>query len=112
MKYLANVSYIEFTSNDNTFLYVENDSKNRPYKIKSHIMSTMFEEDKVLFEESDQQVYIETNPTKDNKYIVINSLSKDDSKISLLSLEEGNLTPTTIFEREKGVKYFVEHCEV
>ena len=75
-------------------------------------MSNNFDKDTVLFEENDPQIYIETNPTKDNKYIIINSLSKHDSKISLLNLTDKSLTPTTIFERVTGVKYFVEHCEV
>jgi protease II len=78
----------------------------------SHIISTNYIEDKTLMEEKDPQIYIETNPTKDNKFIVINSLSKNDSQISLIDLSQVDLTPTVIFQREKGVKYFVEHCEV
>lgn len=109
---LCNVSSIEFTQFDNMFLYVQNDSLNRPFKIKSHIISTNYNEDKTLLEETDPQIYIETNPTKDNKYIIVNSMSKNDSQISLINLSEADLTPTIIFKREKGVKYFVEHCEV
>ena len=78
----------------------------------SHIMSSNYDEDKIIIEETDPQVYIETNPTKDNKYIIINSMSKNDSQISLLDLSNHDLTPISIFKREVGVKYFVEHCEV
>jgi protease II len=85
---------------------------NRPFQIKSHVYMSNYEEDKVIFEENDPQNYIETNPTKDNKYIVVNSHSKTDSMISLISLKDQDFKPVEVFRREKGIKYFVEHCEV
>jgi protease II len=109
-----NVASIEFSNNDNIVLYVQNDNRNRPYKIVSHIVNDKhFSNDKIIYEESDLNVYIETNPTKDHKYIVINALTKDDSKISIIDLNtSSDLTINTLFERKSGVKYFIEHSHV
>jgi oligopeptidase B len=103
-----NVSNIEFTHDDKV-IYVENNKLNRPYRIKLHKLGDNFKSDRLIYEEKDDNVYIETNTTKDHKYILINSLTKHDSKVSLIDLKDRNYKPITLFERQDGVKYFIEH---
>jgi len=105
-----NISSIEFPLNDDYIIYVENNELNRPCKIKVHQFNSNTKNDRVIFEENNSQVYIETTPTKDHSYLIINSLTKDDSKISLLSLNsEDNFKVSTLFKRQKNVKHFIEH---
>ena len=115
-KVFKNTSTIEFTNNPNIFIYLVSDEKNRPYKILQHTVGSD-KDDIVLFEEKQEHIFLETNPTKDNNYLVINSLTKDDSEIFLinLSLNENDHLQTQIqslLKRQKDVKYFIEHFNV
>ncbi len=70
---------IEFTHNLNVFLYLVNNENNRPYKIMQQEVGK--ENDIVMNEEKMEIIFLETNPTKDNSFLVINSLTKDDSEM-------------------------------
>jgi protease II len=106
----VNVASIEFINNSE-IVYVKYNKLNRPYCIMKHTIGESFTNDTIIYQEDDNSVYIETSPTKDNKYLVINSLTKNDSSIKLLDLK-GDLTPISLFERKEGIKYFVEHSNV
>ena len=40
----------------------------------------------VIYEEKQEHIFLETNPTKDNEFLIINSLSKDDSEILIMNM--------------------------
>jgi len=130
-----NVNCIEFTKYDNYFIVIENDEKNRPSKIKgiylrndsleknnneqnkgSRIENILninsFENEVLLLEEKNHNVFLETAPSKDNKFLIINSLTKNDSAIYTLSLDEFESKPIEILKRSKGIKYFTDHANV
>jgi protease II len=107
----VNVSFIEFTNNEE-ILYVKNNKLNRPYCLMKHRLGDNFTNDTCIHQEDNDSVYIETNPTKDNKYLIINSLTKNDSSIMLIDLSMKELIPIPLFERKEGVKYFIDHSNV
>lgn len=124
-----NVNCIEFTKYDNYYIVVENDDKNRPAKIKGVYLSSEkineekanfndsnsksnFENEVLLLEEKDHNIFLETSPSKDNKFLIINSLTKNDSAIYTLSLDELEARPIEILKRSKGIKYFTDHANV
>jgi len=125
-----NVNCIEFTKYENYYIIVENDDKNRPAKIKGiylslvnineekgkydndHNYQSNFENEVLLLEEKDQNIFLETSPSKDNKFLIINSLTKNDSAIYTLNLDELEARPIEILKRSKGIKYFTDHANV
>jgi len=124
-KQFKNVSSIEFTNNPNVLLYLLNDDMNRPYKLLQHTVGSD-KDDTVIFEEKNDHMFLESTPTKDNSFLIINSLTKDDSEIYLINLksniannidnnnDNNEFKPIiqTLFERKAGVKYFIEHFNV
>jgi protease II len=111
-KRFDNVSSIEFSLDENSIYYVENNYLNRPCKIYHHFLEwskNNLNQDKLIFEEKRDDIYIETSPTKDNKYLIINSLTKDDSQISILDLHDNNRV-IELFKRKQGIKHFIEHA--
>lgn len=131
-----NVNCIEFTKYDNYFIVVENDEKNRPSKIKGIYLSNSTinsnnnnnqkdnskskdindknsnTSEVLLLEEKNHNIFLETAPSKDNKFLIINSLTKNDSAIYTLSLDELETKPIEILKRSKGIKYFTDHANV
>lgn len=117
-----NVNCVEFTKFDNYYVVIENNDINRPSKIKGVYLSNInnnkdnstknFENEVLLLEEKDENIFLETAPSKDNKFLIINSLTKNDSAIYTLSLNELEAKPIEILKRNKGIKYFTDHANV
>ncbi len=117
------VNCIEFTKFDNYYIVLENDEKNRPSKIKGVYIGKIddiqdisikkiIKNEILLFEEKDDNVFLETAPSKDNKFLIINSLTKNDSAIYTLSFNELEAKPIELLKRSKGIKYFTDHANV
>lgn len=125
-----NVNCIEFTKFDNYYIVIENDEKNRPAKIKGIYLNNEYKvnnekgvdsdnlnksnlhNEVLLLEEKDHNIFLETAPSKDNKFLIINSLTKNDSAIYTLKLDELEQKPIEILKRSSGIKYFTDHANV
>ena len=79
---LEGVSQIEFGSDNETIYYVKTNEMNRPCKVKHLNLKTMKEQ--TVFVDVNPTHYIDINVTKDKKYLVINSNTKEDSEIWLI----------------------------
>ena len=110
-----NVNCIEFTKFENYFVILQNDMKNRPCLLKGVYLSENKEienQEIILFEEINDNIFLETSPSKDNKFLIINSMTKNDTSIYTLNLSELETKPKQILERSKGLKYFTDHANV
>ena len=120
-----NVNCVEFTTFDNYYIIIENDDKNRPSKIKGvylncsnaekgteKIENKKIKNEILLLEEKDHNIFLETAPSKDNKFLIINSMTKNDTAIFTLNLNELEAMPIEILKRSKGIKYFTDHANV
>lgn len=116
-----NVNCIEFTKFENYYIIIENDTKNRPSKIKGVYSNNSKEDSKkseikkgnkevILFEEKDDKIFLETAPSKDNKFLLINSMTKNDTAIFTLDLTKLEAKPVEILKRNIGIKYFTDHA--
>ena len=104
--FLINVSSIEFTALNDSYLVIRNDKTNRPFQICLYTKG----EEKVIFEEKDNERYLESSITKDGKYIVINSTCKEHSIVYLID----KLKPDKVmrFLNEPEGLNFIEHSQV
>ena len=85
---LPNISQIEFSGGSNPkFLYfTECDvESNRPSKVKRLCLETL--EQTSVFIDNDPTHYIDIGVTKDQKFLVISSNTKEDSEIWVLPRE-------------------------
>ncbi len=95
---------------DDTFIYVKKDvSSLRDYQIFRHILGTSQEEDVLLFEETDDTFYVEISLSKSREYIFVNSMSTLTDEVQFLDLKNPDGELQMIQNREKDVKYSVDH---
>lgn len=65
-----------------------------------------------MFVDPDPTHYIDIGLTKDNKFVIINSNTKEDSEVWVLSKQEGEaaaVAPTLLVPRTKNVKAHIDH---
>ena len=88
---------------DRIVYYTENDSTNRPCKVKRLDLNTG--EETCLFVDDDPTHYLDIGITKDKKYIVINSNTKEDSEVWVTERSSNleNPLPKKIVSRVKDV---------
>ena len=104
----SDISEIELGKNNSTAIYVEVDIKlNRPYKVISFDLES--KKETVLFSESDPSRYVNLQITKDGKYLLINSATKEDNEIWMVPMEGKDFDTKLLFERDNGVRAHIDH---
>ncbi|KAI4325505.1 hypothetical protein MLD38_030896 [Melastoma candidum] len=102
------VSGLAWVKGGKALLYVVTDHKKRPFRLYlSTIGST--EEDVLLLEESDENVYLNIRHTKDYQYVTINTFSPESSKVILINAADPLTGLTPIWEGEGQCHCIVEH---
>ena len=114
---LPRVGQIEFSGGENPKFayYTESDEYNRPCKVKRLCLETM--ESTSIFIDDDPTHYVDIGVTKDKKYLIISSNTKEDSEIWVLPREsidetqtgENAFSPAKIVHREKDVRVHIDH---
>ena len=105
---------------DSTLFYLKMDEEHRPYKLFMHILGTPQEEDICLFTEEDGKFWMQASKSADDKFLILNTESKETSEIYVLSLDNlkggkahlhaaNNLI--CIQKRQFGIRYNIEHHE-
>ena len=79
---------------------------NRPFKVKKMNIKTL--EESIIFEDKDQTHYIDIGLTKDGRYLIINSNTKEDSEVWSLDRDNPN-QPINLIPRRKNVRSHVDH---
>lgn len=106
---LEGISQMEFGRGRDTLFFVETDAMNRPYKVKKLNLQTM--EDSTVFIDNDQTHYVDIGITKDGRYLVINSNTKEDSEVWVLDRDSqlAEAAPTKLIPRRTNVRAHIDH---
>ena len=115
---LPSVGQIEFGGGENpkVLYFTESDSEsNRPSKVKRLCLET--KQQTTIFVDDDPTHYIDIGVTKDYKFLVIASNTKEDSEIWVQpregshpdGQEDNALTPVKIVPRKKDVRAHIDH---
>ena len=104
---LENISQIEFGRGSDTIYYVETDAMNRPYKVKKMNIKTM--EENSVFVDTDPTHYVDIGITKDGKFLIINSNTKEDSEVWVVDRDQPQVTPTKLIPRRQNVRAHIDH---
>lgn len=95
---LEGVSQIEFGRGHDTIFYVETDQMNRPYKVKK--LNIVTNQESTVFVDPDQTHYVDIGVTKDGRYLVINSNTKEDSEVWVVNRDQPDvIIPTKLIPR-------------
>jgi oligopeptidase B len=105
---LENVGDIVFGAEHIVF-YTESDAYNRPYKVVKLNLDSG--ESECIFTDDDPTHYLDIAVTKDKKYVIIASNTKEDSEVWVMerSANTNEVTPKKLFAREKNVSFNADH---
>lgn len=74
------VSNLAWAKDGQALLYVVTDNNKRPYRIYCSMIGST-DEDVLLLEESDENVYVNIRHTKDFRFVTVNTFSTTSSKL-------------------------------
>ncbi|KAI9251219.1 prolyl oligopeptidase [Sporodiniella umbellata] len=101
-------------ANNKTVYYTVPNSQLRPYQVYAHQIGTDQSQDVLVYEESDDTVFVDITSTKDHKYVTINANSLSSSEVRVIDamhdFNEKRLPNIKLIKpREAGVEYYVDH---
>ncbi|CDH53354.1 oligopeptidase b [Lichtheimia corymbifera JMRC:FSU:9682] len=101
-------------ANNETVYYTVPNEQLRPYRVYAHRIGTAQEDDVLVYEETDDTVFVDITSTKDMKYVTINSNSLSSSEIRVVDATHDYATSTQphiqlVQPREKDIEYYVDH---
>lgn len=107
---LENVGALEFCLDGESVYYTCTDANNRPYKVKKRNISTG--EEQVMFIDDNPTHYVDIGLSKDAKFVIISSGTKEDSEIWVIKnseIQEEFVSPILLIPRKADVRIHIEH---
>jgi oligopeptidase B len=92
-----------------TLYYTLNDPTVRSYKVMKHTAGTDPATDKEIFIEKDSTFSVSVNTSNDNRFVFINSSSKNSNDVRYIDSQNPAAGPVLIQSRLKDVLYFPEY---
>lgn len=106
---ITGITNAEWAPDGKSFFYTEPDRLKRPSKIYRHTIGTPRSQDTLIFEEADDQFFLDIARTKDRRYMTINSNSKTTSELHVLDPNSPNAKPQLVMTRNPGTEFFLDH---
>lgn len=113
---LKDVWSVEWAGPSNRLLYTRTDDRRRPALLFEHRPLTPQQSDRVVFEESDHEFFLDVSRTKDDQFVTINSNSKECSEVRVVPSD--GVVPAAVLLHPRpgqgtatGFQYYVEHAE-
>ncbi|GGY46687.1 S9 family peptidase [Parvularcula lutaonensis] len=99
-------------SKDNKgFFYVERDDNQRPKRVKYHRLGDNPQDDRLVYEEDDDGMFLSIGETSSDKFLTITVSNGTTSEDHVIPLDQPDAEPRVIEPRQHGVLYFVDHRE-
>jgi len=107
---IKSVVSIEWGGDSNTLFYTEPNHNRRPHRLFRRRLDGAGAAE-LMMEEEDDACFLDVGRTKDEHFLTISVNSKLSSEVRVLRATLPWSEPTLIQPRERGVEYFVEHCQ-
>ena len=106
---LEDMGAMEFSLDGDSVYFTQMDANNRPYKVSKKSISTGTEQ--TIFVDDDPTHYVDIGLSKDQKYLVINTATKEDSEVWVIenSNERKECAPILLIPRQPDVRVHIEH---
>ncbi|MBR4678852.1 MAG: S9 family peptidase [Bacteroidales bacterium] len=100
-----------FANDSRTTFYVSKETSTlRAFKVFRHIVGMDCSNDKEIFYEDDPMFELSVERSKSDEYIIINHNSTTTSEVRLIPCSNPYTDPVVFRKREKGLEYYVDHC--
>lgn len=96
-------------SNSQSYFYTTFDEAHRPDKVWMHRIGTDPADDRVVFEEPDDRMFLEVRTTTDRRFIIVAAESQITADAHCADASDTNPTFESILARVHGVQYSVDH---
>ncbi|EFA75529.1 oligopeptidase B [Heterostelium album PN500] len=107
LDHIENIISAEWALNNDIYYTIPNEL-NRPYRIyKRQIGSN--QPDELIYEELDDQYFLDVVKSKDGKYLFFCSNSKSSTCVFYIDLYDKNSKPKICLKRTDNLEYYVEH---
>ncbi|MBS0187893.1 MAG: S9 family peptidase [Planctomycetes bacterium] len=102
---------IAWGADGRSIFYTTLDEAHRPDKVYRHLVLTDRAKDALVYHEQDEAFFVSVELSRSQKFILINSSSKDTSEWRYLNARLAANNTTVIEPRRKGHEYSVDHHE-
>ncbi|MCU1495874.1 MAG: ptrB [Acidimicrobiaceae bacterium] len=93
-----------------TFFYVRPDAAMRPYQVWTHRLGEPVEDDRLVYEESDERFSASVGLTRSERYVLVQAQSKMTSEARWIDAAAPESVPAVVLARRQGVEYDVDHA--
>ncbi len=98
-----------WNASSTAFYYVERDDKQRPKRVKLHILGEDPASDRLVYEEADDGFFLDVSKSQSGDYIFIRAGSHTSSDVHFLRADDLQAAPILVEARAENVEYSVEH---
>ncbi|WCJ31037.1 Prolyl oligopeptidase family protein [Euphorbia peplus] len=102
------VSNVAWAKNGQALLYVVTDQRKRPCRIYCSMIGST-DEDILLLDEPNENVYVHIRHTKDFRFVTVNTYSPTFSKVFLINAADPLSGMTLVWECEAQARCIIEH---
>ncbi len=101
---------VVWAKDNQSFFYVKKHPETLlPYQVYQHRLGTPSQNDKLIYQESDNTFYTSISESASTKYLIITLSATNASEVRVLDLSQEAPALKTVLPREKEHRYFVDH---
>ena len=98
-----------WTAASDAYFYVERDDNQRPKRVKLHRLGDDPSNDRVIYEETDETMFLGLDKSQSGDFVFIISASQITSEVRFLKAGAPDAAPVLIAPKEIGVEYYPDH---
>jgi len=98
-----------WATDSKSFFYIERDENQRPKRIKHHVLDDDPADDRVVYEEADDGMFLGIGKTQSSEYVLIYSGDQITSEYQLIPANNPSAAPVMFEPRAIGHEYHVDH---
>ena len=91
-----------------TLYYLSKDEAKRTHRVWRHRLGAGVP-DELVFEEADELFWVGLGKTRDERYLVIASASKDTTELHVLDADDAQARPRVVLPRRRGIEMSLDH---
>lgn len=100
---------VVWAADSKSFFYVERDDHQRPKWVKHHVLGTAAEEDRLVYEEEDDAMFLGLDETSSEAYVVISIGNSVTSEAYVIPKDDPLAAPQLIAPRQHDQLYDIDH---
>ncbi len=98
-----------WAADSKSFFYIERDDNQRPKRIKHHFLGTSPAEDRLVYEEADDGMFLSVGKTTSAAYIIIYAGDQVTNEYQLIPANDPTAKPVIFAPRVVDQEYYIDH---